>query len=85
MSTASNALSRSCMVSIFVPCGVIIGIGKWPLFLIILSSFSMANSFITSSTCHRMSEMYVPYNLQAVTALSCDSVDFLFSSTEISA
>ena len=77
-STASYALSWSCVVSIFVPCGVIVGIGKWPLFLIILSSFSMANSFITSSTCHKMSEMYNLYTLNAVTALSCESSDFLY-------
>ena len=44
----------------------------------------MANNFITLSTCHRMSEMYGLYTLQADTALFCDSLDFLFSSIEIS-
>ena len=85
VSTASIAFSLSCLVSIFVSLGVIDGIGKGSLFLINLSSFSIVNNFITSSTSRRMSEMYGPYTLQAVTALSCDSVDFLFSSTEISA
>ena len=85
MSTVSKTLSLSLVVSIFVPCGMVVGTGRCPLFLIILSSFSIANSFITSSTCLRMSAMYDPYTLHTVTALSHESSDFLFSSTEISA
>ena len=45
----------------------------------------MANIFIASSTCHRISEMYGTYTLQAVTALSCESSDFVFSLTKFSA
>ena len=45
----------------------------------------MVNIFIASSTCHRISEMYGTYTLQAVTAPSCESSDFLFSLTEFSA
>ena len=75
----------SLVFSIFVPWGVTFSIVKCPLFLMILSSFSIANNVITLSTCCRTSEMYNPYTLQAVTASSRDSLDFLFSSTEVSA
>ena len=45
----------------------------------------MANIFATLSNCRTISEIYGTYTFQAATALSCESSDFLFSLTELSA
>ena len=84
-STASRIFLTWWGFSILVLCDVMVGIGKCPLPLRLLSSFSITNIVIATSTCCSTSRMYGLYTLQALAASSCDNLDFLVNSHDASA